>query len=164
MTTDGEDLVRRYLDEVFTRGNVSAMDRYLRGEDFKHRVAELVARWRSAFPDFRIEVGTVISDRHWVVSVETLSGTHKGVYRSRLGPIEPTGRFVRWSRISIRTLEGDRFVDGFFEEDELGLLDQLGALASAEAVASRGWHSPLSQDRLDSGSEDPAAPNHPTSA
>jgi hypothetical protein len=42
-----------------------------------------------------------------VVSVETLSGTHEGVYRSRLGPIEPTGRFVRWSRISIRTLDSD---------------------------------------------------------
>jgi predicted ester cyclase len=149
VTTDGEDLVRRYLDEVFTRGHVSAMDRYLRGEDFKRRVAELVDRWRSAFPDFRIEVGTVISDRRWVVSVETLSGTHQGVFRSRLGPIAPTGRFVRWSRISIRTLEGDRFVDGFFEEDELGLLDQLGALPSREAVASRGWHSPIGEERAE---------------
>ena len=149
MTTDGEDLVRRYLDEVFSRGHVSAMDRYLRGEDFKRRVAELVDRWRSAFPDFRIEVGTVISDRHWVVSVETLSGTHQGVFRSRLGPIEPTGRFVRWSRISIRTLEGDRFIDGFFEEDELGLLDQLGALPSRDAVDSRGWHSPIGEERAE---------------
>jgi predicted ester cyclase len=151
MTADGEDLVRRYLEDVFTRGNVSAMDRYLRGEDFKRRVAELVARWRSAFPDFRIEVGTVISDRHWVVSVETLSGTHEGVLRSRLGPIEPTGRFVRWSRISIRTLEGDRFVDGFFEEDELGLLDQLGALPARESIDSRGWHSPISRERDEEG-------------
>jgi predicted ester cyclase len=150
MTTDGEDLVRRYLDEVFSRGNVSAMDRYLRGEDFMRRVSQVVARWRSAFPDFRIEVGTVVSDHHWVVSVETLSGTHEGVYHSRLGPLEPTGRFVRWSRISIRTLEGDRFVDGFFEEDEIGLLDQLGALPARDAVDSRGWHSPIATERADS--------------
>ena len=147
MTDDGEDLVRTYLDEVFSRGNVSAMDRYLRGDDFMARVRDLVARWRSAFSDFRIDVEEVITDRHWVVSVETLSGTHDGVYHSRLGPIEPTGRTVRWSRISIRTLEGGRFVDGFFEEDELGLLDQLGALGRDQHAASRGWHSPLSPER-----------------
>jgi predicted ester cyclase len=147
MTTDGEELVRNYLEEVFSRGNVSAMDRYLRGEAFMARVGELVGRWRSAFSDFRIDVDEVISDRHWVVSVETLSGTHDGTYHSRLGPIEPTGRFVRWSRISIRTLDGDRFVDGFFEEDELGLIDQLGAFSIDGPAASRGWHSPLSPER-----------------
>jgi predicted ester cyclase len=127
--TGGDALVKRYLDDVFSHGNISAMDRYLRGEAFMARVAELVTRWRGAFSDFRIEVGEVIADRHWVVSVETLSGTHDGVYYSRIGPIEPTGRRVTWSRISVRTLEGGRFVDGFFEEDELGLLEQLGALS-----------------------------------
>jgi predicted ester cyclase len=150
----GDELVRRYLEDVFSHGKVSAMDRYLRGEAFMSRVAELVRRWRSAFSDFRIEVGDVIVDRHWVVSVETLSGTHDGVYHSRLGLIEPTGRHVTWSRISIRTLDGDRFVDGFFEEDELGLLDQLGALALDTAAASRGWHSPLSTERRSSGQGD----------
>ena len=147
MTTDAEELVRTYLEEVFSRGNVSAMDRYLRGEAFMARVRELVDRWRSAFSDFRIDVDEVITDRHWVVSVETLSGTHDGVYHSRLGPIEPTGRYVRWSRISIRTLDGDRFVDGFFEEDELGLIDQLGAFGLDGAAGSRGLHSPLSPER-----------------
>jgi predicted ester cyclase len=146
VTHDGGELVRRYLDDVFSHGNVSAMDRYLRGEAFMGRVAELVARWRSAFSDFRIDVGEVITDRNWVVSVETLSGTHDGTYHSRLGPIAATGRHVTWSRISIRTLDGDRFIDGFFEEDELGLLDQLGVLAEG-AAASRGWHSPLSPER-----------------
>jgi predicted ester cyclase len=144
---DAADLVRRYLDDVFSHGNVSAMDRYLRGEAFQDRVADLVRRWRSAFSDFHITVGDVITDQHWVVSVETLSGTHDGVYHSRVGPIEPTGRHVTWSRISIRTLDGDRFIDGFFEEDELGLLDQLGALARDAAATSRGWHSPLSVER-----------------
>jgi hypothetical protein len=70
-----------------------------------------------------------------------MTGTHDGVYESRLGPIAPTGRKVSWSLISIRRLKDDRFVDGFFEEDEVGLLMQLGALPDT-GLQPRGPHSP----------------------
>lgn len=143
---DGEDLVRRYLEDVFSGGNLAAMDRYLRGEPFKQRVAELATRWRTAFPDFRISVDDVIAENDRVVTVEIMTGTHDGVYESRIGPIAPTGTKVSWSRISIRSLDGDRFVDGFFEEDEVGLLMQLGALSETGEV-SRGWHSPIAPER-----------------
>lgn len=147
--TDGKDLVRRYLEDVFSGGNLDAMDEYLRGEPFKQRVAELVTRWRTAFPDFRITVEEVVTEGDLVVAVEILGGTHDGVYESRLGPIAPTGAKVSWSRISIRTLEGDRFVDGFFEEDEVGLLMQLGVLSETGGV-SRGQHSPMAPGRTTS--------------
>lgn len=143
---DGKALVRRYLDDVFSGGNTGAADNYLRGDAFIARVAELVTRWRTAFPDFHIDVEDVIAEGDRVVSVESMSGTHDGVFESRVGPIAPTGRKVTWSRISIRTLERDRFVDGFFEEDEVGLLMQLGVLESGSA-SGRGWHSPLSPER-----------------
>ena len=138
---DGADLVRRYLEDVFSGGNLAAADRYLRGHAFIGRVAELVTRWRTAFPDFRITIDEVIVEADRVVAVEIMTGTHDGVYESRLGPIAPTGRKVSWSRISIRRLEGDRFVDGFFEEDEVGLLMQLGALPDT-GLQPRGPHSP----------------------
>ena len=125
---DGKALVRAYLEDVFTNGNVAAMDRYLAGDAFKASVADLVGTWRRAFSDFRIEVDDALADGDKVVSVEILSGTHDGIYESTIGPIEPTGRTVRWSRIAIRTLQNGRFVKGFFEEDEVGLLRQMGAL------------------------------------
>ncbi len=81
-----------------------------------------------------------------MVTVEIMDGTHDGVFESRLGPIAPTGTKVSWSRISIRRLDGDRFVDGFFEEDEVALLFQLGALAD-RAQGSKGLHSPMATDR-----------------
>ena len=125
---DGKALVRAYLEDVFTNGNVAAMDRYLAGDAFKASVADLVGTWRRAFSDFCIEVDDALADGDKVVSVEILSGTHDGIYESTIGPIEPTGRTVRWSRIAIRTLQNGRFVKGFFEEDEVGLLRQMGAL------------------------------------
>ena len=125
---DGKALVRAYLDDVFTNGNVAAMDQYLDGDTFKAGVADLVSRWRTAFPDFRIVVDRAIAEDDRVVTVEILSGTHLGLYQSTIGPIEPTGREVTWSRIAIRRLRNGRFVEGFFEEDEVGLLRQMGAL------------------------------------
>jgi len=129
---DGKALVRAYLADVFTNGNVAAMDRYLAGDAFKAGVADLVARWRTAFPDFRIVVDRAIAEGDRVVTVEILSGTHLGLYQSTIGPIEPSGQKVTWSRIAIRRLESGRFVEGFFEEDEVGLLRQMGALTMAD--------------------------------
>ena len=151
-SVDGKALVRQYLDDVFSHGNMAAAENYLRGEAFIAGVAELVTRWRTAFPDFNIVVDDLVAEGDRVVAVEVMSGTHEGVFESRLGPIAPTGRKVTWSRISIRTLDVDRFVDGFFEEDEVALLMQLGAL-DPEATSGRGWHSPLSTERRDQEAE-----------
>jgi predicted ester cyclase len=143
VTVDGAALVRDYLREVFTEGRLDRMPAYLAGEEFMGGVRELVARWRTAFPDFAEVVREAFVDGDRVITVSELSGTHLGVLASRVGPIEPTGRQVRWTRIAVRRLAGDRFADGFFEEDEVGLLQQLGALPSPPSGPARGRHSPL---------------------
>jgi len=143
---DGKALVLDYLREVFSEGRLDRLDRYLAGEEFMGGVRELVGRWRTAFPDFTETVEEVYADGDRVITVSALSGTHRGVLRSRLGPIEPTGRQVRWSRIAVRRVIGDRFADGFFEEDEVGLLEQLGVLDTSRGVG-RGRHDPLSDVR-----------------
>lgn len=132
---DGKALVRRYLEDVFSGGNLAAMDDYLAGEKFKQGVADLVNRWRTAFSDFHLVVDDVIAEADRVVTVEVMSGTHDGVYQSRIGPIAPTGRNVTWSRIAIRFMKDGRFTDGFWEEDDVGLLQQLGALVDPTADA-----------------------------
>jgi predicted ester cyclase len=133
---DGKALVRAYLDDVFSHGNVANMERYLAGDAFMASVADLVRRWRTAFPDFQISIARVIAEDDRVVTVEILSGTHDGVFESSLGPIGPTGRRVEWSRIAIRRLDGDRFVEGVFEEDEVGLLRQMDALSVTDPWAA----------------------------
>ena len=144
---DGKALVRDYLREVFSEGRLERIDAYLAGEEFMSGVRELVTRWRTAFSDFHEQVQQVYADGDRVISVSVLTGTHDGVLDSPLGPIEPTGRSVRWSRIAVRRLQGDRFADGFFEQDEVGLLQQLGALGLSPAGPARGRHSPLAKVR-----------------
>jgi predicted ester cyclase len=142
---DGEALVRDYLREVFSEGKLDRMPAYLAGESFMNGVLELVTRWRTAFSDFHEEVEDVYADGDHVITTSVMTGTHDGVLASRLGPIAPTGKRVEWSRIAIRRLDGDHFVDGYFEEDEVGLLQQLGVLEIG--AVGRGRHSPLSDVR-----------------
>jgi predicted ester cyclase len=141
---DGKTLVREYLREVFSEGRLDRMHVYLAGEEFMGGVRDLVTRWRTAFPDFHEEVEAVYTDGDRVITVSALTGTHTGVLESRLGPIEPTGRSARWSRIAVRRLEGDRFADGFFEQDEVGLFQQLGVLEAPNSATMPGRHAPLS--------------------
>jgi predicted ester cyclase len=142
---DGRKLVVQYIEAVFNRGDLAAMPTYLAGEAFMVGVRELVERWRTAFPDFHEEIQAAYQDGDRVISVSALSGTHLGALRSSIGIIKPTGRSVRWSRIAVRRLQDDRFADGFFEEDEVGLLKQLGVLESRDDAVDRGRHSALAE-------------------
>jgi predicted ester cyclase len=142
---DGKILVRNYLREVFSEGRLDRLPAYLAGEEFTDGVRRLVQKWRTAFPDFTETVTEVYADGGRVITVSELAGTHTGVLESRVGAIAPTGRRVRWSRIAVRRIDGDRFADGFFEEDEVGLLQQLGALPASPAAQPRGRHSPLAE-------------------
>jgi len=141
---DGKALVRNYLREVFSEGRLDRIPVYLAGEGFIKGVVELVTRWRTAFSDFNEDVEAVYQDEDRVITVSVMTGTHDGVLESPLGPIEPTGRSVRWSRIAIRRLDGDRFIEGSFEDDEVGLLGQLGAL-DLSSGPGRGLHSPIAK-------------------
>ena len=136
-TAFAKDLVRRYLNDVFSRGDFGVIDQYLSGDTFTSGVVDLVTRWRTAFPDLRIDVEDVIVEDDKVVTEEKMTGTHKGTYRSSSTglSVEATGRAVRWTRLAVRTLRDDRFVDGFWEEDEVSLLQQLGVLETPAAAS-----------------------------
>jgi len=141
---DGTAFVRDYLREVFSEGHLDRKDEYLRGAKFIDGVVELATRWRTAFSDFHEEVRAAYQAGDRVITESVMRGTHDGVLMSRVGPIAPTGRRAEWTRIAVRRLDGDRFVDGYFEQDEVGLLQQLGVLPTPES-ADRGRHSLLAQ-------------------
>ena len=58
----------------------------------------------------------------------TVEGTHKG---GQLG-VAPTGRRIRIEGIVVVRIANGQLVEGWNSWDQLGLLRQIGALASAE--------------------------------
>jgi predicted ester cyclase len=63
-----------------------------------------------------------------VITRWTMTGHHQGTLQSELGPIEATGKAVTVNGITIDRVANGRIVERWHEADNLGMLQQLGAI------------------------------------
>jgi predicted ester cyclase len=113
--------VRRLIDEVFNRGQLSAIDE-LYAESLAGSVREWIAPFRDSFPDVRMEILDLIAERDKVVGRFTCSATHAGEWRGQ----EPTGRrFEDVDEVTIFRFADGRIIETWSLEDDLGRLRQL---------------------------------------
>jgi steroid delta-isomerase-like uncharacterized protein len=142
-TTDrlnqNKQIVDSFIQELFTKGDLSAVDRYLDPGFVNHdepfpgapagpegmRLA--AAAMRHAAPDWHSDLEQLVAEGDTVVEVFTASGTHHG----ELFGVPGTGRTLTLRGINVFRLEGDRIVERWGRLDQLGLLRQLGLAPSA---------------------------------
>ncbi|HEX8868990.1 MAG TPA: ester cyclase [Lentzea sp.] len=131
---ENKRLVDAFIQELFTKGDLSAVDRYLDPDFVNHdppfpgapdgpegmRVA--AAMFRQALPDWHSDVDQLIAEGDVVAEVFTASGTHRG----ELMGVPGSGRTLSLSGINIFRISGDRIVERWGRLDDLGLLRQLG--------------------------------------
>lgn len=128
-------LIRRFFEEVWSTGDLSRRDSFLAAEYQGHMAgaAEAIDRdgwtawfqgFRAAFPDARFAVEDMVAEGDRVAARLTMRGTHLGP----LNGVPATGRAVVVSGMSIERVAGGRIVEGWNENDALGLLQQLGVL------------------------------------
>ena len=128
-------LIRRFFEEVWSTGDLSRRDAFLDAGYRGHMAgaAEPIDRegwtawfqgFRTAFPDARFTVEDMIGEGDRVAARLTMRGTHLGP----LNGVPPTGRAVVVSGMSIERVADGRIVEGWNENDALGLLQQLGVL------------------------------------
>ena len=115
-------LVRRLVDEVMNGGRMDVVD-----ELYSPALAPAVKRWiepfRSAFPDFRMEVVELVAEGDTVVGRFTCSGTHLGEWRGH----PPTGRrFERIDEVYFFTVRDGRIARAWGLEDTEERMRQLG--------------------------------------
>ena len=95
----------------------------LNGQQVSRDVIEQAIYARlAAFPDMHVTVDEQVAEGDKVSTRRTWTGTHSGVYRG----IEPTGKQVTWTQISIVRFEEGKVVEDWVVADELTLLQQLG--------------------------------------
>ena len=82
-----------------------------------------LAFW-TAFPDGHYTVEDLIAEGDKVARRLTFRGTHQGEFMG----IPPTGKQVSVTGIAIDRIKDGKFVEGWMNEDNLGLLQQLGAI------------------------------------
>jgi steroid delta-isomerase-like uncharacterized protein len=138
MTTDQLDhnkqLVEAFIQELFTKGDLSAVDRYLDPGFVNHDspmpgapagregMRFAASTCRHALPDWHSDVEQLIAEDDIVVEVFTASGTHR---REFLG-VPGTGKTLTLRGINVFRVANDRIVERWGQLDQMGLLHQLG--------------------------------------
>jgi steroid delta-isomerase-like uncharacterized protein len=133
---ENKALVRRLVEGVWTTGNLDAADALLAPNMVDHAAQmggglgdregfkNQVRMFRSAFPDGHTRIDDMIAEGDKVVLRWTDGGTHRGEFMG----IAPTGRPVTITGIDIYRIADGKIVEYWCNEDELGLLRQLGAI------------------------------------
>jgi predicted ester cyclase len=119
---ENKAMVRRLVD-AYNAGNMDVVD-----ELFAPELAEQAKRgftaFRSAFPDWREEIGDVVAEGDKVVGCFKCSGTHRG----EMMGIPPTGRRQEVDEVYFLRVEDGKFVEFWGLEDNLTRMRQLGLL------------------------------------
>jgi steroid delta-isomerase-like uncharacterized protein len=134
---ENKALARRALEEVWSRGDLSAADQIyspdftshqrshpdgagdLRGRD---HLKSFVAELRSAFPDFSDSVDDQVAEGDKVVTRFTSQGTHRGPIMG----VAATGRTVSWMGITIDRIADSKIVENWVSWDLFGVMRALG--------------------------------------
>ncbi|MFH8514916.1 ester cyclase [Streptomyces gelaticus] len=126
---------RRFFHEIAVGGRLDVIDEVFAADYTDHDIAKTervmvgsgrlrddVVRWRAAF-DFTFELDRQICEGDDVVTLWTWTGTHKGEFMG----IAPTGRQCVMTGTTIFRFENGRIQEGWWHEDLMGLLRELGA-------------------------------------
>ena len=138
MSSQGKDLVLRHHEEVWSKGNLDAVDELYAPDFVGHHprmpdwvgpeaVKQAVQTMRGAFPDFTESVEDVIGEGDRIVTRFTSSGTHLGMLRG----IAPTGKRIAMAEIGIFRVAGGKIAEKWGLFDRLGMFQELGVVPDA---------------------------------
>jgi steroid delta-isomerase-like uncharacterized protein len=136
-------LVRRSLEEIYTGGNLDAVDDVfahdvvahdptfpggvLRGSD---GIRGNVERGHRAFANWRFTVEDIVAEGDRVVTRVTMRGTSTAEF---LG-MAPTGREVEVSGITLHRIADGKIAERWGNWNTLGMLQQLGRLPPLDQI------------------------------
>lgn len=117
-----KQVVRRLIDEVMNRGNLSAVD-----ELYAPRLAPVARRWvepfLASFSDVHMSIVELIAEEETVVGRFACSGTHTGAW---LGHPATGRRFTNVAEVYFFRVTGGRIIRAWGLEDTTERLRQLG--------------------------------------
>lgn len=128
--------VRRFIDEAFNERNMEILDELVTPESFNHEAYN--PEWQrggdgyrrtfdwlfAAFPDFRCDVEDIVAEGDTVAARVTMRGTHEGEFVG----IPATHKRISVQQIHWFRLDGGKLVERWAVRDDLGMMQQLGAM------------------------------------
>jgi steroid delta-isomerase-like uncharacterized protein len=134
---ENKALIRRWFEEVWNGGRIELVDELRAADTVATGLGEgdaesrgnaafktFYSNMRQAFPDLQVRIEDMIAEGDRVAVRATFEGTHMG---EALGAA-PTGRRVSFACIAIARIADGRIVQAWNSLDQLGILNQIGAL------------------------------------
>lgn len=144
-----KDIVRRFVEEVWNKGQLDVADEVLADNYIEHPSAHLdngpdgngngngngdqargpepmknfIRMFLNAFPDMQFTIERIIAEGDEVAVHLTGNGTHMG----ELNGLPATGKRVMVAGAAVHRIEGDKIVETYQVVDRLALRQQLGA-------------------------------------
>lgn len=127
-----KQIVRRFSDDVWGRGDMAAADELLAEDLVEHNPLpnqgagreghkQVVSLFRSAFPDLKVSTEDLVEDGDRVALRWKAEGTHRG----ELMGIAATGKRVTMTGIEILRVAGGKIVERWAEDNGAMVLHQL---------------------------------------
>ena len=133
-TEENKAVVRRYFEE-WNKHNLAGVEELCAPDYVGHApsifgdmdlaaMKQMVPTFYTAFPDVHMAVEDLIAEGDKVVSRYTFRATHQGDFMG----IPPTGKQVSFTGIEIDRIKDGKFVESWVNEDDLGMMQQLGVI------------------------------------
>ena len=138
MSTESQDLIRRWFEEVWNKGREDAIDEMFAADGVAHGLTEegdktlrgpeqfkpFHRTFRSAFPDLEVVVEDTIAEGDKLAARCTVRGKHQS---DSLG-FAATGLSTDFTGITIVRIERGKIVEAWNNFDFMRMYKQLGAL------------------------------------
>jgi steroid delta-isomerase-like uncharacterized protein len=139
MSTENKAMLRRFFEEIFNQGNLSAADEIVAENYVNHNPApgetpgreglkQFVPTVRSGFPGGRFTVEDQIAEGDKVTTRWSFAGTHQAEFAG----IPATGKQVQITAINIHRIVDGQIQEGWLNWDALGMMQQLGVIPTPE--------------------------------
>ena len=131
-----EQAVRSYFHKVLDHCCVELIENLFHPQCVMHRpggtvvgldaVRAVVEHRKETFSQFGTEIHDIFGSGDRLVARLTHRGVGGGIWRSRLGNYDISGKTVTWNAIAIFRFEENRIIEEWVTRDELGVILQLG--------------------------------------
>ena len=132
MAIDNKQIARRLIEEVWSKGRIDLIDELvdpkfeskdpLIGTLNRDGLREAVRTYRSAFPDLKFEVVSILAEGNYVSVRWIARGTNLGPFMG----MNSTGRAATVTGLTLTEVRNGKVISDTFEMDSLGLMRQLG--------------------------------------
>lgn len=131
------EIVRRFVEEVQSGRDLNALDRFISPNFVNYTeipglpsdregARQFHSAFFAAFPDLNATIHHQVAEGDKVVTHKTFQGTHRGAFMG----IPATGKRISYEVIDIVTVVNGQITEHWVVGDQLGLMQQLGAIPS----------------------------------